>query len=195
MRLLSPNDSIRIAPSPTLAASFGLSWLFAVHFRDQPPQPRGSRCVERVDPPSKSELADRPYLIDCDFGLTAGAWCFDATAPARMELRRERTHDDRVQMTIHLVSTHDNDRSAFRDRPVAGRVRFSDVDRVALDGNRHHFSSGSRPSATVTSHSLQSSRLRAISLNVSPQESCSSGLPRRRSPSSRGSRASVSFIA
>ena len=82
-----------------------------------------------------------------------------------MELGCQRADDYSVKMAVHLVLANDYNRPNLIDLAAARGVEVGQIEGVTLDGLVYQESSPFfRPSASVTSRSLQSSRSRAISL-------------------------------
>src|SRR5882672_1274958 len=90
-------------------------------------------------------LADRADLIDRDLGLPPRASDLDPAAPTWMELGRQGTDDDRIQVPVHFVPAHHHDWSRLGDLRAARWIQVGKVNAVALDVDGHQRSAGSSP--------------------------------------------------
>src|SRR6266496_2216861 len=192
MRVLSPRSAHatwrrRTMKNECYTFLFHGNNLLAVHFHDQSPGARRIRGGEMVQALTQPILADGADLVDRDLGFPSRTSDRDAAAPTWMELGRQWTDDDRIEVTVHFVATHHDHGSRLGDFRATHWIEVREVDAVAVDVDGHQRSAGSSPSATVPSKSLQSSRSRAIALKVSSHDSRLSCLLRKTSASSRTS--------
>ena len=98
-------------------------------------------------------LADGANLVNRDLGFLSRALYLEAAAPARVQAGSERTDDHGFQEAVHLITAYHDDRPGLAHLAADGWVEVRDVDGVAPGVSGHQ----SRPSATATSRSLQSS--------------------------------------
>ena len=88
--------------------------------------------IEAVKPFTEAARADGANLVDRYFGLAAHTCHLNPAPPARMELRRQGAHYNGVEISIHFVTTHDDDRAGLRDLAAPRGIEIGEVDRITL---------------------------------------------------------------
>lgn len=90
------------------------------------------RDAEAAKALTQTNGADCANLIDCNLSFAAGTYHLNPASPTRMDLRGQRAHYDRIEMPIHFIATHDDDRSCLHDLAAPRRFEVRQVDRVTL---------------------------------------------------------------
>jgi hypothetical protein len=93
-----------------------------------------------------------PELLELNApGFAACARQPNSASPAWMEFRRQRTDDDRAEVSIHLLPTHDDDGSSLCDLTVPRGIEIGEVDRETLGRRQLRRIPSSRSSRSTVS--------------------------------------------
>src|SRR5918999_695040 len=89
------------------------SGLFPVHLRNESPEGAGLLVREGAELPAETRLADGADLVHCDLSAPAAYPAAEPGAPGGMELGRERTDGDGLEMLVQRVEAHDHGRPSL----------------------------------------------------------------------------------